>query len=253
MLKSNTKFWRGLIATIIIMTALTMSISAPQAQSYGNPGIIPPNAKPYGMSYSEWATKWQQWGLSISKDQNPVMDMTGCANGANGQSGPVWFLAGGFSPIIEGSTYTLIANRDCAVPTGKAIFVPIIATFAYEYLDGPLTPEDLDELVRINFEHITSLEATIDGVEIKNLWDYRAYSPLFQLGPFPANSLNDDPEGAFANAVSDGYFLILTPLSVGTHEIHFRGEAEFTEEQDGFDFKFISDITYKLTVVPGKK
>lgn len=248
--RTRRSSWRSVMAAMILVTGLSMPANSPRAQSFGNPGIIPPNAKPYGITYSEWATKWQQWGLSISKDQNPVIDVTGCANGANGQAGPVWFLAGGFSPIIEGSTYTLTANRDCAVPTGKAIFVPIIATFAYEYLDGPLTPEDLDELVRINFEHITRLEATIDGVEIKNLRDYRAYSPLFQLGPFPPNSLNDDPEGAFANAVSDGYFLILAPLSVGTHEIHFRGEAEFTEEADGFDFKFVMDITYQLAITP---
>lgn len=242
--------WRSFLAAIVLVIGLTMPAGSPQAQSYGNPGVIPPNAKPYGMSFADWAVKWQQWTFSLSKNQNPALDQTGCANGANGQSGPVWFLAGGFSPIIEGNTYTLSADRDCTVPAGKAIFFPIIATIAYEYPGGPLTEDDLNEMVQINFDHITKLEASIDGVAIKNPRNYGAYSPLFQIGPFPADSLNDDPEGLTANAVSNGYYIMLAPLAVGTHVIHFRGEAEFTEEQDGFDFKFIGDITYHLTVVP---
>jgi hypothetical protein len=56
------------------------------------------------------------------------------------------------------------------------------------------------------------------------------------------------PAGTTSPSVSDGYFLMLAPLSVGSHTIHFKGSAVFTQAQDGFDFRFSMDITYHLIV-----
>ena|SRR2546427_3393345 len=47
---------------------------------------------------------------------------------------------------------------------------------------------------------------------------------------------------------SDGYFVMLAPLSRGQHTIHFTSAFVFTEEEDGFDFSFSLDITYRITV-----
>ena len=37
------------------------------------PGVIPPNAKAYGMTYGEWAPKWWQWAFSLPVEAQPVL------------------------------------------------------------------------------------------------------------------------------------------------------------------------------------
>ena len=55
--------------------------------------VFPLDSAPYNTTYSEWTAKWWKWALEIPKEQNPVSDTTG-KNCAQGQEGPVWFLAG---------------------------------------------------------------------------------------------------------------------------------------------------------------
>jgi hypothetical protein len=56
-------------------------------------GIFTTDSRPYGLTYGEWTAKWWQWAYSIPSDVHPAYDDNGkyCAEG---QSGPVWFLAG---------------------------------------------------------------------------------------------------------------------------------------------------------------
>lgn len=46
-------------------------------------------------------------------------------------------------------------------------------------------------------------------------------------GPLPADSLFGDPvnfpAGLTSQSVADGYYVMLTPLSVGQHTLHFTG------------------------------
>ena len=51
-----------------------------------------------------------------------------------------------------------------------------------------------------------------------------------------------------SSAVSDGYFVMVRPLSAGEHVLHFGGAFVFTLAEDGFDFSFTLDITYRITV-----
>jgi hypothetical protein len=60
-----------------------------------NTGVYPINSKSLGLSYGDLSTKWWQWAASISADKSPMKDNTG-ANCAQGQTYPVWFLAGTF-------------------------------------------------------------------------------------------------------------------------------------------------------------
>src|SRR5438045_3460219 len=75
-----------------------------------NPGVHPPNSKPYGLSYGEWSARWWQWTLQIPLATNPNFDTTG-AHCAEGQSGHVWFLAGWFPGAHPPSV-----TRECTIP-----------------------------------------------------------------------------------------------------------------------------------------
>ncbi len=58
-MKSNLKKrWYGVIAAVSIAVGLMAgSVSRVYAKN-PNPGVIPPHAKAYGMTYGEWSAKW---------------------------------------------------------------------------------------------------------------------------------------------------------------------------------------------------
>src|SRR6185503_16480724 len=75
---------------------------------------------------------------------------------------------------------------------------------------------------------LTGLEVEVDGVPLRNLLSYRATSDLFDITFDPSLTFLDPcATGAPQPAVSYGYWLMLAPLSVGTHTIHFHETGTF--------------------------
>ena len=186
----------------------------------------------FGATYGEWSARWWQWLLSIPAAVNPNLDQTGGANGAQGQVDDVWFLAGSFG----GS-----ATRAITIPAGKPIFFPIINSIVFKPF-GFETLLDLRQQAAAFIDTVTVLQASIDGKAIQNLSNFRVRSPSFTViappqGLIPPGQLsvpgNTDP------IVSDGYWLLLSPLSPGSHTIHFHAETSGG---------FMLDVTYNLTV-----
>jgi hypothetical protein len=203
-----------------------------------NPQVLPTNSNAYGNSYGEWSARWWQWVLSVPEATNPNLDTTG-ANCAQAQAGQVWFLA---------ATFGGSAVRDCTVPSGRFLFFPVLntvfgaATFDCEPTN-PGVPCDVNTLraaAAAAEDNPTTLEASVDGVPLNNLSDYRVQSPVFSL-TLPTGAVFGLPSGTFAPVVSDGYWLMLRPLSAGPHTIHFRAVSN-----TGFE----TEVTYHLTVGP---
>lgn len=244
-MKGKLNFSRGgfsILAVLAVTMGLLASGPAPTARasadfgSNPNPGVLPPNAKPFGKTYGEWNDAWVQWVMGISADRNPLLDDTG-ANCAEGQTGQVWFLAGAL-----GGQFT----RSCNIPAGKPLFFPILNVWcdsspaphaSYQELQACAGPQN-------DATHVMSVE--VDGRSITNLHDYWSFTPppnpfvetlpennLYQYLGFPI------PAGDY-DAYAEGYYLMLAPLSRGVHVIHFHGEAT--------DSGFVLDITYNLNI-----
>ena len=215
-----------------------------------NPEVLPPNSHPFGATYGEWTARWWKWCYSLPRDHHPLFDT---ADVSAGQSGHVWFLGGTFATVEEGGIVVGKANRTCTVPVGTALFFPIVNVEAATAEGNGDTDADLRAVAEYYINHTTNLACKIDGRPVNNLQNYRVQSPLFQYGPLPDNNVPEPqlPTGTVSDAVSDGVWLMLAPLSVGHHTIHFTGEFVFTQAQDGFDFTFKLDITYHLTIMPG--
>jgi hypothetical protein len=239
----------GMLSKIAAIVALILGISIAAgpalAQNLGNPGVLPPNSNAFGKSYAEWSAAWWQWLLSIPEAVNPNL-LTGAVDCAEGQAGKVWFLGGAF-PGVPGAPVPPI-HRSCTIPNGKALFFSPL-----NVLDGELAPSPVSDCNpgKCNINDLRALaaatvdnqepQATIDGVSVKNLADqYRVASPVFSAHLPDGAIFSALPprisEGEHEPLVSDGYWLLLTPLSLGTHHIHFNSSA--------------SDpgITYTLTV-----
>ena len=224
----------------LALAALLMIPASPAAAGNPNPRILPPGSTPHGMTYGEWSASWWQWAVSLPVDKNPFFDENGsCANGANGQHGPVWFLTGVIN--VSGTAY-----RECTVPHGRALFFPVLNVECATLEGDGSTESQLRACTRGYMSVVTDVYAEIDGVPVKDLMAYRAASPLFIYGPLPENNVRqlfgyDAPAGSTSLSVADGYYLMLPPLRTGQHTVRFGGTF-------GDPINFTLDITYKLTV-----
>ena len=194
--------------------------------------IFPPQSQPYGKTYAEWSAVWWQWALAIPADHNPLLDETG-ADAGQGQSGHVWFLAGVFNA-------TGTAERTNTVPAGKALFFPIVNNIWISTVPtDPQTADAIRPLIAPVVNDATDLACEIDGVSVKHPENYRTESPLFNV-TLPANNIFGIDAGTYGPSMDEGFYLMVAPLSVGRHTIHFHGALT--------DLPFTLDITYHLTV-----
>ena len=236
----------GILVAAMVFAAVTFAVSQ------NNITVIPPQAKPFGLSYSQWSVKWWQWAYSMPVDAHPLFDT---ADVDAGQSGPVWFLGGTFGSVEENGIFVGRAERDVTIPVGTALFFPILNAEGATVEGNGTGYDELSAFPIWAMAHAQDLECTIDGAPVGNLDRFNVLSPLFQYGPLPANNAveyfgYDAPEGTVSDCVSGGYFIMLAPLSKGPHTLHFTGRLVFTLDEDGFDYVFLEDITYHLNVVP---
>jgi hypothetical protein len=206
------------------------------------PTPFPVDTKQFDLSYGEWTARWWQWLYSIPEDRNPAADETG-ENCDEGQSGPVWFLAGTFGGLNE---------RNCVIPAGKSLLLSVIGgACTFEEFPNLRTESELRSCaVSIN-EGVTELMVTIDGQQIseEQLRTYRVQSPsLFDVA-LPNGNIITGQEGS-TQAVSDGYWVFIPPLEPGAHEIHFRGvSVDPTTANINSINNFVTDSEYHIMVV----
>jgi hypothetical protein len=219
-----------------------------------NPGALPIQSDFQGYTYGEWSALSWQWTYSLPLDNHPL---NGNDNDpSQNQLDHLWFLGGTFSAVDEPNGDVLgQADRTIEVPSGTALWIPMInAEASYAEGNGD-TEEELRDFARflMSFVDPDSLFCIVDGKALKDPANYYAESPLFVWGPLPEDSIFDDPvdfpAGLSSPSVAAGYQVLLAPLSVGKHTLHFGGIADFTSQGGG---RFIQDIRYEITVVPRK-
>src|SRR5438046_1433660 len=187
---------------------------------------------------SHLATRWWQWALETPASENPLTDTTG-QFGAVNQSGRVWFLAGNPS----GTTV-----RTITVPSGKALFFPILNVFDVE--DGiavgggrlflvPKPVQVAQEFFSKVIATATGLSREVDGSPVPITTANLDESTPFSLH-LPADNILGVLAGVYYPAVDSGYYVLLPPLSAGQHTIHWAGSLTF--------FSLSLDVTYNITV-----
>jgi hypothetical protein len=250
-------YWHDL--TVVSAAALALLVPATSwSGEYSNDAsVYPPTAKPYGKSYSEWTAEWWKWALAQPVAGHPFTDPGfQCNSPHNGQAGPVWFLASAQinptppDPRLPPDLSTLV-QRSCTIPAHTAILIGL-ANAECSTLEGSPTEQEQRTCARFQANHVvrSSLICVIDGQRIKDLDDYRFASPQFRFhAPTPWIF---GATGGTGKAVADGYFVMLKPLSKGTHTLSCGGKVHFSAADlppSGADFAFGN--TYYLTVQGG--
>jgi hypothetical protein len=221
---------------IVTSALFALLVAATAGLAQAGSRSLPPHANAYGSGYAELAADWLEWVLSIPAATNPLFDASG-VNAAAGQSGKVWFLVG----TVGGP-----AQRAIAVPNGKALFFPIVNYFwvnAPELGDEPWSPAQ-ETYVRGYLAGVVDtaygLALEVDGQTVPNVHGLRV------AGAVGACMLPDDNifgvpfEPVPHPCVADGYWVLLPPLSTGSHTIRFVGGIA----SQGFAL----DVTYQIVV-----
>ena len=230
--------------------------------SGNNPGILPPGSTPGDLSYPDWHVAFMNWILSIAATNNPLLNVDDVADLTNaaphplwvgpfdasvGQSGNVWFLPGGYATVV----------REATIPAGKTLVVPLLNQVVLGWPPIPAAEAFYRSYVKLVMD-TAAIACEIDGVPVRNLEHYRDQSPAAPVF-LAENNMLGLPPGPFGMIVDDGYYLILAPLSVGTHTIHWTYTIDIIplwnpqageSQPPGPYAEGTAEITYHITIVP---
>jgi len=230
-----------MISTLVLLAAAV----TPARATSQNSQVFPPNANPYGRSLGEWGAEWWKWMGQYPLAENPITDdgVVTYGDADEQPAGPVWYLAGNFGGPGE---------RWLDVPVGKSFLMPLINWDVWSPEDcwwigastepDACSAEDLQDFLDMTMEvDVTDLTLTIDGQAVENLFDYRATSGPFILAIEPDTLWTDFGYSAGPRDpnLSDGYYVMIKPLSPGEHTVHFTADIY------GGTFQ---DMTYHLAV-----
>ena len=226
---------------IFWFTVLTLVVTTGMAGAATKFVIESPDKIVLGMSYGDWSAAGWQYVLKIPAATNPAADTTGANCAVDQSKGPVFFLTGNFTSAAS-------VTRDCTVPAEKTLVIPVVNSECSTLEAPPYYGRNEGELRAcatgsIDGVIIKTLQLTIDGKSVKDLGAYRVQSPLFKFH-LPQDNIFGLQPGT-GSSVSDGYWVIVKPLSSGPHTVHFEGTIKYGPlDTDVFSV----DVTYNLTV-----
>ncbi len=195
----------AMVSLLAIATALPAIAADP-------PVVLPATALVDGVAQSDYAIRWWQWAHRSRRGVRPFQDPTGDLCGLN-QSGEVWFLAG-----TDGTDDVI---RRCTIPAGKYVFLPVINMIVMHTPTAPLTCAQAVNGAAANNEHLVETTVEIDGIAIADIASHRQRTPAcfdaYPNAPY-LERIGDQPQDYFP-AASDGYWLMIKPLSPGLHHL----------------------------------
>jgi hypothetical protein len=212
--------------------------------------LVPQSNQPLQALYVLGAKEWLRWVMDLPWSTGPVTDTTGASCG-QGQSGPMWFLAG-----TQGGLLT----RSCTVPKNKRLFFPLVNSWVIPTAEAVEDPADLASYLAFVQDYLPAkrmqtceLHLTLDGVAIGGDTTAEIDQKLWVqiLDPFDV-VVNDDnwaspwgrPGGFTPAATIAGHWALITPLTTGNHVLEFGGSL--CDESDVV--QFTTSAVYNLTV-----
>lgn len=211
----------------LALLACACSSEDKKADTFVEP--LSPSEQHYGKSYTEWAGEWSQWFYELTLDEScadPASDTTGEQCGLNQDSkSDVFFLAGDFGGKVKRSK--------CRVAHGQALFFPLIVSWhdnggveaAMQLSDAQLKKDAIAATASLG-----DVTLSIDDHAVDDLSPY-----LLEAAPYeytvPAEPNVYSCQGATGvtgtySGYSNGYFVMLPPLSAGEHSIAFSATLD---------------------------
>lgn len=216
----------GKVACLAAATAAVFGFSLQSVEAAYT--ILPPDAIVDGKSIADWTGAWWTWALQAPAATNPVFNDPSGTFAHVDNSGPVFFIAGN------------TATRSFTVPAGRPILLPLINVFDTEP-DTSFTLAEreaaADAIVGTwvsSGVDTSSLSASIDGTAVANPPSYSEVTGFQDWGPVQASSYANVAFGLpvgldLSPSKSAGYWLMVTGLSPGVHQLDFGGSSNAFE------------------------
>lgn len=227
---------RGLCRGLAVLLALSPMGGAGAADPRAPIAPLPLDARVEGRGYPALTAAWWRWATAL--DGLPYRDRDGRAC-AVAQDGPVWFLAG--------TTGGFNARRECTVPAGRHLLLPVINMIHHtreDALRGDRVPScrQLQARAAVNNDRLSSAVVLLDGVPVADVQRYRVRSDgCFLLFPD-----REPAPGHLAQvAASDGYWLLFPPLPPGRHTLSVG--ANYDADGSGYG-RMVQSFEYVLWV-----
>jgi hypothetical protein len=230
------------LKSTLVIAAVALFVTGNVATAAGrdpNQGISKPFGSYQGQSYGEWAAEWWQtmYSQPVVNGQHPLL------TGGAIITEDALFLAAALSPTPNPPTTTI----EVTIPRSTPILIPVVnaecSTIEPEPFHGDTEPE-LRACANGHIDETSGLSATIDAVPVTELATYRVQSPMFEFTLPPNNVLEFQgipaPAGTTAQAVDAGVYLLLKPLTKGTHTVTVRGTFD--------EFGAAINTTFRITV-----
>jgi hypothetical protein len=221
-----------------------------QAGTIADNQVFAPRSHPYGHSYGEWVAAFWQYALARPLEGHPFVDSPEYDFSA-GQSGKVWFWS---APDDDGNGNPI--EREVTIPKNTSLFLTVRDVEVSSLEEAPFfgaTEEEQRAGADYFADHIRNVSVSIDGAPVRTVKSYRFDSPQFEFdAPTPWIF---GATGGHGTAVGDGYYLMIKPLSKGTHTIEYSGTFHFDAGElgpDPLDLPHSGKITLNVVDKPKK-
>lgn len=208
-------------------------------QVYEFPFAFMPGEAPFGQSYKEWCKAWVKENYSMPCEKHPLL-ITDSGTSIKEPDGPVILLFGSIGGTVK---------RAIRIPKEKGVFFPIInymATYPCPYSGfKPAPGQPLKDFLRLAAADIvnkgTNMTVTLDGIRLTDLQPFRVTTDLFYIQALPElTCLDNCVTGELQPILTDGYWVMLRPLSPGKHVLHYKGSY--------IHLGWVVDVTYEIEV-----
>lgn len=213
----------GLIVAMLLMTAFVIS-----ASSNANPAVMPPSARVQGLTLGEWQVEQWRADFAIPASQHPAL----------GNPWPNCYLER-IGNVGLGVSYFESGSSECEMPAGMMLYVLVIGSECSTGEPPPFYGGNEAELIACALNFIPgNLQASVDGIPVRNIEKYTVLSPLYQF-TLPEDNIMGIAAGTYDSVAYTTGFL-LAPLSPGEHVVKVHGEFPSDD--------WIYDWTYYITV-----
>ncbi len=219
---------RRVLSVSLLVAALLLIVSISGVQGAANPAVLPPTTRVQGLTLGDWGAEVFRALFAIPASQNP---------GLPGNPWPTCYLER-IGNVGVGVAYFYSGSSECEMPVGMTLYVVVVGADC-DTATPPTIGGNEEELRACVLQTAReNLEASIDGIPVRNIEEYSALSPLFHF-TVPGGNVLGVPAGTY-NAVTYTTGFLVAPLSPGAHIIHVHGEVP--------SGSFIYDWVYHITV-----
>jgi hypothetical protein len=212
--------------------------------------ILDPTGIYGGKTYGQWGDAYFKWLFELPGPDFPFADSTGavCAT-AQSRAEDGGAVADG--PFFLACTNAGRVTRTCTIPAGRMLFLPMADWYGDNggmAVGSQFTDQQWQDELSATAASVTTVALEIDGkcygstksdfAPYLTEWSQYSYTVPNTPSNYYATFNSSTFTGPVPSAFAGGYFILLAPLSAGSHTIHFTSLRPAISE----------DVTYNLTV-----